>query len=180
MVLIENDSIQLRPIAATDRPYIQAGLSDAAVLRYYGMRFDAPDAFEVQMDWYRSIQKTGSGLWLAVVDASNGAFLGALGFSDLCETDHHAQLGYWLLPAHWGRGAMRAALQAFVPYVFAHYRINRLWAEVETENIASLELLRSLRFTEEGIHRECEHRDGRYISVAHFSLLRRELGNALL
>ncbi|NEX92683.1 GNAT family N-acetyltransferase [Caulobacter sp. 17J65-9] len=59
-------------------------------------------------------------------------------------------VGYILHPDVWGRGYATEALSAFIPHVFAAHAVDRLTADVDPRNGASLRLLGKMGFVETG------------------------------
>lgn len=60
------------------------------------------------------------------------------------------EIGVILHPDHWGKGFAFEALSAVIPHVFQARSVDRLTAEVDPRNAASLGLLRRLGFRETG------------------------------
>ncbi len=60
------------------------------------------------------------------------------------------EIGYILHPDHWGQGLATEALQAVIPHAFETLPIDRLVADVDPRNVASLRLLDRLGFVEVG------------------------------
>ena len=167
----------LREIVQDDIHGIFRGLSHPQVTRYYGVSYVTLEATQEQMDWYREQLLERTGIWWAICrpDAPH-ELLGACGYNDW-EHDHcRAELGYWLLPQHWRDGIMRESLEAVIAHGFAAMELHRIEAVVDTDNAASSGLLRRLGFTHEGVRRECELHNGRYLSLDCFGLLRTQRG----
>lgn len=61
-----------------------------------------------------------------------------------------AEIGFILHPDHWGRGLASEALGAIIPHVFASLPVERLEADVDPRNAASLRLLGKFGFREVG------------------------------
>ncbi len=60
------------------------------------------------------------------------------------------EIGVILHPEHWGRGLAHEALGAAIPHIFDVLPIDRLRADVDPRNAASLRLLARLGFRETG------------------------------
>ena len=60
------------------------------------------------------------------------------------------EIGFILHPDHWGKGMAREALSAVIPHIFDSLPIDRLEADVDPRNDASLKLLARLGFREVG------------------------------
>ncbi|QTN46414.1 GNAT family N-acetyltransferase [Ectopseudomonas mendocina] len=165
--------LQLREIVQDDIHGIFHGLSHPQVIRYYGMSYATLEATQEQMDWYREQLLERTGVWWGICrpDAPH-ELLGACGYNDWERSHRRAELGYWLLPQHWRSGIMRESLEAVIAHGFAAMDLHRIEAVVDTDNGASSGLLRRLGFTHEGVRRECELHNGRYLSLDCFGLLR--------
>lgn len=161
----------LRDFVATDVGDVYAGLSHPEVIKYYGISYDSLEATQAQMQWFQDIKANKSGYWLAIETADTHEFVGAIGVSDRNLEYRHAELGYWALPAYWGKGLMSEALQGFLGFAFGALGLHNVTAIVELPNLGSRQLLHKAGFTLEGIMRECELKQGEYISLCRYSLL---------
>lgn len=168
---LRTDRLVLRAITADDIGHIHHGLSHPEVIRYYGVRFLTLEATREQMDWYEGLERQGTGKWWAIRSATDNAFLGAIGLSGIVRAHGRGELGFWLLPEHWRQGYMAEALPLVIDHGFRALGLHRIMAEVETENTASANVLRRSGFVHEGTLRECERKDGRYLSLDVFGLL---------
>jgi RimJ/RimL family protein N-acetyltransferase len=61
-----------------------------------------------------------------------------------------AEIGFILHPDHWGQGLASEALAAVIPHIFASQPVDRLDADVDPRNAASLRLLGKFGFRETG------------------------------
>jgi len=157
--------IDLHPITPADITHIHRGLSHPEVIRYYAVRFMTLEATQEQMDWYATIEREGTGKWWAVRAAEGGEFLGAIGINHIHPVHKRCELGYWLLPEHWGKGIIHEALGRVLDHAFNTLGLHRVTAEVETENAASARVLLRRGFRHEGTLRECERKEGHWISL---------------
>lgn len=176
--VVTDSGLLLRHIDSADQENIYRGLSHPGVIRYYGVRFDSLEATAEQMEWYTSIEENKTGIWLAICSAADQRFYGACGLNHINLIHHKAEIGYWLLREYWGQGIIMDALPVICRYGFATLGLHRIEAIVETENEASKRVLEKLNFTNEGTMRDSEWKEGRYISLALYSLLRNELSGS--
>jgi ribosomal-protein-alanine N-acetyltransferase len=157
--------IRLEAITPADIAHIHRGLSHPEVIRYYAVRFMTLEATQEQMNWYSTIEHEGTGKWWAIRWEENGDFLGAIGLNNIHPVHKRCELGYWLLPEHWGKGIVREALGRVLDHAFNTLGLHRVMAEVETENAASARVLSKNGFRHEGTLRECEWKDGGWVSL---------------
>lgn len=88
-------------------------------------------------------------------DDEKGAVLGDCNFSNFVRGPFQAcYLGYKISKQVEGRGLMREALSAAIPYVFETLRLHRIMANYVPTNERSGRLLRKLGFTVEGYARD--------------------------
>lgn len=168
--------LQFRDFAIDDLPSIAQAMGDSQVTQFYGLETthtQAQDIAREQLHWYQNLAADHEGWWQAI--CMDGQVLGALGIYDYDDDGDSAELGYWLLPSHWGKGVMRTALPQWLPQAFERLKLHSIVAYVEPENLASTKLLTAVGFTHEGLLRECTRRGTDYASLHRFSMLVHEL-----
>ncbi len=83
-----------------------------------------------------------------------------------------AGVGYWIRRSRWGRGLATEGVGALIDRGFRVYHLHRLEAHVALENHASQRVVEKLGFEREGVAREVEFVNGRYLDHIQYSLLR--------
>jgi RimJ/RimL family protein N-acetyltransferase len=73
-----------------------------------------------------------------------------------------------------GRGYGREALHVMKKIAFVDWNAQRLWLDVRTENAGAERLYTSVGFQSEGILRDCDIADGRFVSMRIMSMLKDE------
>ena len=81
------------------------------------------------------------------------------------------EIGYKFDAGHQHKGYAREAVAMAASVAFAALGLHRVYARVMTENTASIKLLKSLLFEEEGLERECIKIQGKWQDHLRFSLL---------
>lgn len=102
-----------------------------------------------------------------------GKAAGAIGLHP--KTDVHrrtAELGYWLAEPFWGRGIATAAVRAFVANGFGSLPLDRIFAEVNSNNLASARVLEKAGFEYEGRLRKNVIKDGQVLDSLLYASLR--------
>jgi len=162
----------LRRILPADRDIVFRGLSDPRVVAHYGVSYATLEATQVQMSWFEEIFAQGTGVWWGICRPSYPSeLLGAAGLNDLCARHRRAELGYWLLPEHWGQGVARECVTTLLRHAFERMHLYRVGAEVDVGNARSIRLLRRLGFQFEGTRRAYELKDGRHLDLMLFARL---------
>lgn len=162
----------LRKFEESDLRNVFSGLSHPEVIKYYGVSFSTPEETLEQMKWYTDLEETGAGRWWAICSAENSEFLGAAGFNNLSKTHRKAELGFWLLPENWGKGIIQETIPQVLEYGFKDLNLHRVEALVETGNSNSAKALLKLGFEKEGLMKDCEIKNGRFISLEIFAMLK--------
>ncbi len=162
---LTTDRLTLRRFRQEDINMVFYGLSHPDVIKYYGVHFDTLEATQEQMNWFEGLETNRTGIWWAVCAAENGAFLGAGGFNNWSHEHRKAEIGFWLLPEHWGKGIMTEAMPLICQYGFGEMGLHRIEGFVESDNYLCKKALKKLEFTLEGTMVDCEVKNGRFISL---------------
>src|SRR3984957_14942238 len=110
-------------------------------------------------------------LRLTIRERSTRKFLGVVGLESLAHLHQSAELGYWLRADGSRRGFMTEAARATVVWAFKRLNVHRVRVAAATDNFASLGVIRRLGFRFEGIAREAERCQGRWLDHALFALV---------
>ena len=86
-----------------------------------------------------------------------------------------AGLGYWVRRSEWNRGIATEAANAALSHALGGLRLHRIEALVALENKMSQRVIEKLGFVREGIAREAEFVDGRYLDHIQYSFLRTDV-----
>lgn len=157
---------------------------------------DAPSLFEL-IDQYRDSLRT----WLPFVDFIRSlddmeTMIGNLnqpfsrqivftvrfhdhvaGLIGLKDIDHHnrkLEIGYWIAPIFVGQGIVTQSLEVLISVIFERMEMNRIQIKCAVGNTRSSNIPRRLNFTFEGIEREGEWLNDRYVDLEVYSLLKSE------
>ena len=168
--VLHTDRLTLRELISGDIDYIFEGLSHPDVIRYYGVQYDTREATQAQMHWFDQLMREETGIWWAICERSSTAFLGAAGFNNRDPEKQTAEIGFWLLPEHWGKGYIPEALDVIIEYGFNQLHLSRIEALIETENENSLAVVRKKGFQYERTMVNCEIKNEKPISLMVFSL----------
>jgi [ribosomal protein S5]-alanine N-acetyltransferase len=168
---LTTENLLLRQIIPADQQFIFEGLSHPEVISFYGVQYSSYEATGAQMEWYRKMWTEGSGISWKIVAKSSGEDAGVISVYNYKQEHNKAEVGFWLLPSCWNKGIASEALKAVIGYWQTAKKINRLEAFVEEDNNASAKLLEKMGFAYEGTMRDCEIKNGRYISLLIYALL---------
>jgi [ribosomal protein S5]-alanine N-acetyltransferase len=165
----------LRPFIEADTDAMFAVLSDPRVVHYW----DAP-AWTERAQAVRFIarceqmQIEGTGVRLAIERTSDRLFVGQCSLLKWNPGFRSAAMSYCMAAATWGQGYATEATGALLDWAFSTLDLNRVQAETDTRNRASIRLLEKLGFVREGTLREDCIVNGEVSDSAVFGLLRRD------
>ncbi|MFY0672781.1 MAG: GNAT family N-acetyltransferase [Bacteroidia bacterium] len=165
----EIGKIYLRKIENSDIEYVFRGLSHPDVIRHYGVSFSSLEETNAQMEWFAQAEQE----WFAICSKGNDEFLGACGFNDISKDHKKAEIGLWLLPEHWGKGIMKKAMNLICDYGFNKLGLHRIEGFVDNGNTNCKRAMDKLAFAHEGTMRDCEFKNGQFLSVDIYALIKR-------
>lgn len=170
--VLETERLVLKKVNQDDAEIVLEGYSDPRVNQFMSVSYHSIEEVKVQLDWYESLLAEETGIWWGICLNEDGKMIGNGGFHKWEHNHRKAELGYWILPEYQGRGLASEAITAMIKFGFEDMLLHRIEAEVETENGPSSRVLRKLGFNLEGIKRECEYINGRFIDLEFWAKLR--------
>ena len=117
------------------------------------------------------------GCWLIFKNMPNspdGEFAGAI-MMEINLRNHSATLSYWLAKPFTGQGLMTESVKLITRFAFERLKLNRLELLVSVHNGKSAAVAKRCGFTEEGINRDFELINGKFVDHRRFSLLARDV-----
>lgn len=164
MTEIKTKRLLLRPMKTTDRDDLFAVFGDPKAMQYWSTRphtnADQTAAF---------IRETLEADPLETADFAielDGRVVGKAGFWRLPE------VGYLLHPDYWRQGYGTEALRALIAYGFQERGLDRVTADVDPDNQASIALLQKLGFAETGREKNTLQIGGSWFDSIYFGLER--------
>lgn len=139
-----------------------------ALLDLGKMGFESLETTKEQMTWFADSKQ----FWWAICSIDNETFYGAGGLNDLSEEHKKAEIGLWLLPDFWGKGIMTEAMPLICNYGFNELRLHRIEGFVESDNTNCRKAMAKLDFQHEGTMKDCEVKNGKFISVDIYAKLK--------
>ncbi len=172
--VLETDTLYLRQFQNSDLSNVFKGLSHPDIIKYYGISFNSLEATKEQLFWFADLERNETGIWWAIHSKETHEFLGAGGLNDIHKKHKKAEIGFWLLPDHWGQGIMSAAIPMILHHAFTHLDLHRIEGFVESKNTNCKKALAKLKFNFEGTMKDCEIKNGNFISLDIYSKLKHE------
>ena len=101
--------------------------------------------------------------------------IGKVGFSRINWVNRNANI--WGLigePEYWGKGIIGEATKLLIRYGFTELNLHKIYAGVFSPNARSLRAAEKLGFEKEGVIKESEYVDGKYLDEHKFALFKRD------
>ena len=172
--IIKTDKLLLRQFIESDLEYVYKGLSAPEIIKYYGVSYKSLEDTKAQMQFFSDLEKDGTGIWWAVCSLDNKIFYGAGGLNSLSKEHKKAEIGFWLLTDFWGQGIMTEAMPIICNYGFDNLGIHRIEGLVESDNLNCKNAMKKLDFKHEGTMKDCEIKNGKFISLDIYAKLKTE------
>jgi [ribosomal protein S5]-alanine N-acetyltransferase len=172
--IIKTERLLLRQFIESDIESVFKGLSHPDVIKYYGVSYSTLEDTKEQMKFFTDLEENETGIWWAVCSLNDRTFYGAGGLNNLSKEHKKAEIGFWLLTDFWGQGIMAEAIPLICKYGFNKFALHRIEGLVETENLNCKKALGKLDFKHEGTMRDCEIKNGRFISLDIYAILNKE------
>lgn len=141
----------LRPVGRTSRQ---------EALRQYQRQQKQKDTFVFSITYTESVNRA--------------VLAGRIGLYRYNPRNQSAEVGYYILPEHRGKGIGTAALKTICEIAFTQLYLNRLFAQTLVTNHASIQMLQTCGFLREGTLRSCHELHGALLDDVLYGLLRQE------
>lgn len=171
---LKTNRLLLRQFTESDLENVFKGLSHPDIIKYYGVSYKTLEETKEQMKFFKDLEEHGTGIWWAVCSLDNKTFYGAGGLNSLSKEHKKAEVGFWLISDFWGQGIMTEAMPFICNYGFDELGLHRIEGFVESENMNCKRAMEKLKFTHEGTMRDCEVKNGKFISLDIYAKLKGE------
>lgn len=173
--VLSTERLNLRPMTLGDAADMFAYASDPAVTRHTSWPAHAGiDESRAQLARVVARYEHGEVAGWGVEHLADGRFIGTAGYLRWDVEDRCAEVGYAMSRAYWGQGLMTEALRAILAFGFEHMQLNRIEARCDAENIGSYRVMEKVGLQYEGTLRQRLLKDGTFVDVRLYSILRRE------
>lgn len=132
---------------------------------------DTPESSQRYADACAADWDAGRALRFAIRESNEHRLLGVVGLDNCVHLHRSCDLGYWLRADVCGRGLMVEAARACVDFALYRVGAHRIRCAAASDNHRSLRVIAQLGFHFEGIARQAEFVDSRWVDHAVFSRL---------
>ncbi len=170
---LETKNLILRETKITDALDVFQVFADDEVTEYHDLEtFTCLEEVQSLIERRAERFKNQQGIRWGIARKEDNIIIGSCGYS--IKNRFQVEIGYELARDHWRKGIMTEALKAIIKWGFHELNFKRIEAMVMVENTASIKLLGSLGFVEEGLLREYGFWKRQFHDLKVFSLLRRD------
>jgi len=141
----ESERLVVRAMREDDFETVRDGLKGQGALqnKYDGEEFELTDVFteafcKDTVDKLVEYAKSDKGYELRVFNKEDGSYIGGVIIKTILRRDFQwAEVGYWLLNQHWGKGYGSEMVKVMIDIAFKELGFHRLEAHINLDNIAS-------------------------------------------
>lgn len=149
--ILETQQLTLRPLRQEDVADLKEWLGNSSIYQFWGKRPGKSDLNPALL-FQKPERPTKSFHW-GIVHKQDNKVIGDMWVYRI-ENDRMAKVAFRLSPAYQGNRFMTEALARVAIFCFEETELQRLWADVHTQNIASYKTLEKVGFKREGLIRE--------------------------
>jgi ribosomal-protein-serine acetyltransferase len=140
-------------------PWVDGTTSEAGVLAF------------IQASQVRSVEGTGFDF---VIERDQHEMCGLISWNRVDRQNRAGEIGYWLRADLLQRGIMTACCRRLLAHGFVDLELNRITIATAIDNERSRALAERLGFRFEGVAREAEWLNDRFVHLARYAMLRHE------
>ena len=171
---LRTERLILRPFSLVDAPHVMRLAGDR---RIYETTFSIPNPYEEGMaeSWISTHQAVfyEEGGAVFAVCLANGFLIGAISLNK-AGPFNRAELGYWIGPEYWNCGYCTEGVKAVLEYGFRGLGYHKISARHFVGNVPSGRVMQKVGMVREGVLRDEVVKDGRFVTVVLYGILRFE------
>ena len=153
--IIETERLRLRHLEEADTDALFEIFSNEEAMRFWSWvpYHERAQAVKLLADINENFRQKSHFQW-GIALRSDDRVIGTTTLFRFDEQSRRAELGYILNRRFWGKGYVGEALSALFDFAFGQLNLNRLEADIEPRNAASIKTVERLGFQKEGLLRE--------------------------
>ena len=128
-------------------------------------------------DWHEGYfdqnnQEIGQCFWIMV----SGQKIGQVNYNKIDQHNKKVELDVIIGPKEYlGKGYGTDALKTLITYLFDNFNINKIWIEARANNPRAIRAYQKIGFQQEGLLREENFFEGKFVNCIRFGLLKQNL-----
>lgn len=153
--ILENEIVQLRPLAASDfDELVKFANSEPTLWQYSLLSADGPENMKIYLDAAFKDKAAEKSYPFIVFDKRKNKIAGSTRFYDFSRTHNTTQLGYtWYGKEFWGTGLNKNCKFLMLEFAFEKLGLDRVEFRADNNNERSITAMKSIGCTVEGILR---------------------------
>ena len=167
--------LRFRPFVQADFAHYQAIFGNQQVMEHAWIDRYSTDKAKASFDQLLTQQKAGDDRidHEFCVALPNGASVGygSINVNVKNQFGGIGEVGYFLLPEHWGKGYATEIAEALCGYAFGTLGLHRVWARCSANNPASEKGMEKIGMKKEGYFRQCRLKNGRWDDEPRYAIL---------
>ena len=171
--VLATERLVLRRAAASDVKEIFALRSDISIMKYIPRPLvtNLDEALEHINNIDAKIESKEGINW-GITLKGNDTLIVVAGFYRISPENHRAEIGYILHPSQSGKGIISEVVKHLIEFGFTTMNLHSIEAVIAPENQASAKVLEKNGFVQEGLFKENQYFEGRFLNSAIYSLLK--------
>jgi ribosomal-protein-serine acetyltransferase len=167
-MLEENQASSLLNLINANRRYLRTWLPWVD-----HMHTPANAEYHIRDTKKRAADKTDFGYAIFI----DNQIAGKIGLHHISHQNRVAEIGYWLAGGLQGKGIMNNCCKAIINHAFKELGLNRIEIKCGIENEKSCAIPEKLQFKQEGILRQAELLNGKFIDLYLYAMLKEDWQN---
>jgi ribosomal-protein-serine acetyltransferase len=170
---MNTNKFELKEIQLSDAPEVFNIIEkDREYLREWLPFIDFTTKVEDTAVFIRGVRMKASDMNNVFVIVNFGRIAGVISYKGTDTLNHKTEIGYWLAKDYQGKGFITRSCIKLIDNAFDTMKMNRVQIKTGVCNTKSSAVPKRLDFTFEGIEREGEYLNGRYIDLEIYSMLK--------
>lgn len=185
MVKFETERLIIRDHVEQDVDYLHSLISDEKAMFYLpDIKTDTLDQSKENL--YEAIKESNlderKKYFFAIVDKETSQYIGEIGYMVIinCSCGKVVNLGYFILPAYWGKGIVTEAAKAVINYAFSHEDILKIETGCIKENAGSEKVMKKAGMVKEAEFKKHVLLNSKLYDRVEYRLLREEWESSTL
>lgn len=147
--------------------------NDPRVSFYLRNTFPYPYTLDYALSFINQVMQKNAVEFAIVVDNVCIGCIGTTFHQDIYQ--YNAEIGYWIGYDYWGRGIMGLVVSMFTKYLFENFHIHKIFAEVFSENKASIHVLKKNNFKQEAFLKDHIYKNNQFYDCEIYSCIREDI-----
>jgi len=172
--VLKTKRLTLREITREDTERLYQYYSDPSVTEFFMAPIRSLEKAKETINSFIGAFYEQRGLVWGLSETPTSPLIGTAGYESVSAYDSRVEIGYDLAKEYWGQGFMKEALYEVLRYSYEILEINRIEAYILKENTRSIQTLKRLHFSCEGVLRQHRLFCGQFRDDVLMALIKRE------